>query len=228
MDSHFRGGMGAVLASLVVVSPGCERDESQINEQGNAAQFETVRGAMSSHNPRVIRIENVDAIGSGCPDLDASSIEIAPDGQSLVVHFKELNAGVERGEAIKRAQCTIGVSLQVSPGYTYSVSRLDSSGYVVLRASGMEARFSSSYFFQGDRVNTSRANDVVWNTQIDTDFQVQPSFSDTSTWSQCGVNRKLYIDLAVQVNNNGFNSGTGYIEAKTLSRVGFSWRQCSP
>jgi hypothetical protein len=169
--------------------------------------------------------------GTGCPQGSLSTA-ISPDGLAFTLTFDAYYAEVSSDTPpIVRQFCNIHLPMHIPRGYQYSLVELDYRGYLFLD-SGVEARQSSQYYFQGQK---GPSFDSVWYGPEDLDFEFSDSIgleTNNWVWSPCNQQRHLTIKTTMVLNNRRNRSSYGFMGTDSLDGeiahvYAIQWRQCS-
>ena len=163
--------------------------------------------------------------GNGCPGGSAS-VTLSPDKKSLSIIFDEFIVETTRRRKVARKSCNIAIPVHVPQGYSISLIEADYRGFVSLPR-GTEARFSSEYFFAGQRGPRYMKR---FRGPQDDDYMIGNTIGiESLVWSKCGADVNLRVNSSMMVRSRGpealatldsadFNAGIVYQ---------VQWKKCS-
>jgi hypothetical protein len=229
--------MPAVLMPVFVVVTACGEPPPPLDDNLEGAEV----GALTrvklagevKPDPNTVHVKAVNMIGgTGCPQGTVRSA-IAADGQWVAVRFDQYVASMGPGIPLTRSrmQCTLNLAISVPQGFTFTVTQIDSRGFVNIPR-GVTATRQSNYRFQG---NAGTANPPPGRTTFtgptDRDF-VQSDVFDLSTlvFSACGSDSNLNVDTSLRL--SGSRNKESFIaldslEGTFVQRFHLAWRRCS-
>ncbi len=190
-----------------------------------------------------VKIKNIVAMGSGCKTTDSYATNISEDGQAFTITFSEFAA--QLGDGISplenRKNCSINLDLEVPSGWQFSVATFNYRGYLD-QSAGVEARHSTSYFFQGadgsKPENTGRF-ERVQRGEASGEFVLTDKIGLTSvyipnTWSPCNTSRILTLNPSISLRKLKPTSKGEYammtndsVDGEIKQEFGFVWRKCT-
>jgi Domain of unknown function (DUF4360) len=224
----------SLLSALACVgAAGCATDTSEpSDEAGETSQ--AASQSLNVPNPSGAYFAKITANGSGC--LPGSWVpDISPDGKAFTVTFNAYEAVVDPGEAFKIKDCTLSIDLRTPRGFSFSVSSFYYQGYSLLDQSGMTAKQTAKYYFQGNPVPA-----VELRSDMNGPYDNSYVFSDTIglpdlVWSPCGELRTLNAQTRIVLRNNSAKTGSGYLNTTSVDgeirtpfklTFGLSWKTC--
>jgi hypothetical protein len=147
--------------------------------------------------PGPITIDKLAVSGTGCQP-NTVAVAISDDKEAFTVTYSAYAASAGGGSAQPKEQsrgCSITVGLNIPPGVTYGVAKVDYRGFAELYQ-GSTAELAGRYHFTGGGKPT-------WTTHAfggpqDTLWTVSDNVTSTK-FGKCGKDRKLDIDTQLSV-----------------------------
>jgi hypothetical protein len=214
---------------------GCAPDGADLDEEVQDTQddlaLQTSGDAQDVPNPNGSYFAKVTARGTGCP-AGTWDAEISPDGKTFRIRFDGYQTKVDENMSIDVKDCALSIKLHSPNGLSYSVSQFYYMGYVFLEE-GVKARQNARYYFQGNPVAAEQIRADLIGPKDDTYlFEDKVGTTDTVIWSPCGVDRNLYIDTTLRLQNstprrNGYVN-VANVNANTETKIVFNlaWKKC--
>ena len=179
-------------------------------------------------NPSDIYIAGINYGGTGCPHGTVSAA-FTSDKKSFKLDFDKFVAQTGRGlrpsDALKTCQVT--VDLRYPPGWSYSVVKVDYSGYVGIPA-GLTALQTATYYFSGqtgEYVSSTYFNGPKYENYRITDLINVTKY----TWSPCGSVLLGNIKAAVELRGDTSKPGLLTVDSvggKVTHDYALQWRKC--
>ena len=146
-------------------------------------------------NSRSIELGRPGYGGNGCPHGTAS-VTLSPDKKSLSIIFDEFLVETSRRKKIARKSCNIAIPVHVPQGFSVSIIEADFRGYISLPR-GAEARFSSEYFFAGQRGPRFTKR---FRGEFDDEYLIGNTVGmEALVWSKCGADVNLRVNSSMMV-----------------------------
>lgn len=157
-----------------------------------------------------IQVQGV--FGSGCP-RGSTDVSYSPDHRSFVVTYSEF--GLRGGDY---ANCTITISVEAPPGWSYALSSLFDLVAVSL-APGSSARLQTDAWFTGLSSGVS-ADDFLFgpSSGLWTSISVPSSLG----YLPCGYEADLRVNRRLSVNG----SPSSFAMLRTTVGPNLLWRRC--
>ncbi len=179
-----------------------------------------------------VRLDSIEANGSGCPIQNDKAIPYGFDGQWLTLELNQAySIKVVKGSGISledsRKNCAITLNVQAPRGYRYAIERVVSWGSYQL---GSNDQFVGSFdgFFAGSGdtfTSSSTANGPTGNQA----YTFDRTFSGSNlVWSSCDDDRALTLNNAVRVAPRGNNGKFATWSTGSLDRIAykFTYKAC--
>ena len=224
-----------LVLGLILTLSSCSllASENDDKDTGVDNDGETTPEIKPAPKPDVIAIENLQAIGSGCPKGTVIQ-NVAEDGQSFVLYFSDFVA--ELGDGIKKSEgrksCQINLNLKHSPGWRFSVVEFDFNGYAFLDEE-ISADYQTNYYFQGDLDGLKIVETM--NGPVDGAFYIEQTSAPTEKyWSNCDKDRAININTVIklQKGENAQPYASGLVTTDSLDGTlgiqtwRLSWEKC--
>ena len=175
----------------------------------------------------------VNANGSGCPK-GSWTAGISPDGQTFTITFSSYETKVSPGVANDIKDCAIDVALVGTSKLKFSIGSLYYQGYVLLENPQMSALQTADYSFGPAGIVTGLLGVGVplpgeLHSQNAVNGPIDQSFVITDNvgvrWSPCSQANNLHIRTQLRLQNDGAQSGSGYLNASTVDgTLSFAWK----
>lgn len=125
-----------------------------------------------------IEIIDADYGGTGCPEGTASVVIV---GNTLSILFDEYMAETSYGNQTARKTCNYAVALEIDPGYTVALLKIDYRGFADIPENGF-GRLRAEYFWAGQQgpVYNRTFSAGSFGDWMETDFV------GGAVWSPCG------------------------------------------
>jgi hypothetical protein len=208
----------SIVLPLFLCLAGCAASSDEEPENASAAL-----GAFPIHPPQGVYFADVRANGSGCPagSWDAA---IADDGETFTLTFSQYEAQVSSGKLTDGKNCAIDIQLRSPRPLSYSIATFYYQGYVFLEKPGMLAQHRASYGFDGDPITNADSNAFLGPRDKSYIFASNVPI-DQRAWSPCTRSDVLHVRTAINVRNDNFASGSGYLNNSTVDgALRFKWR----
>jgi hypothetical protein len=133
--------------------------------------------------------------GNGCPGGSAS-VTLSPDKKSLSIIFDDFIVETSNRRKVARKSCNIAIPVHVPQGYAVSIIEADFRGFISLPRRG-EARFSSEYFFAGQRGPRYTKR---FRGEFDDEYLIGNTIGvESLVWSKCGADVNLRVNSSLMV-----------------------------
>lgn len=196
-----------------------------------AIAFISVLGASQAMalgpSPNLVYINNFAYAGSGCP-AGSAAINMAVDLGAITVITDSMTA--ESGPSVpmtdSRKLCQLLVDIHIPTGWQYSISGVETKGYVQLDR-GTSAFQSNRYYFSGNAASATLQSTI--NGPVDRDYTLLDNIAAGSQeiWSPCGISRAL--NIAVQARVTGASGRRALLSVDSVGasrRFLVQWRRC--
>ncbi|MFS4457982.1 DUF4360 domain-containing protein [Bdellovibrio sp. HCB2-146] len=196
--------------------------------------------------PPGLRIENIQAVGSGCP-VGSYSANISPDGSTFSLLLDNYVAESTIHNPIARLMCELKVSFRVPRGWSMAVMSADYRGFVYAEA-GTVATHQAIYSFDGSRPRNERpgyensgrysfrAQEFrgPYSDNYYVRYQIDPR---VAPWAACSANdvQTLYVTTFLMSRNLNLSapvtaqisldSVDGQLQSQNYQ---LAWRTCTP
>lgn len=196
--------------------------------------------------PSGVRVQSVQALGSGCP-IGSYSATVSPDGQSFSVLLDNYVASSTMQNPISRLMCELRVNFRVPRGWSFAVVSADYRGYAYAEA-GTVAVHQALYSFDGSKPKNERPGYENGSTYNFRQQEFRGPYNDNyyirhdidprlAHWSPCRnddtqtlfvttflMSRNLNLSSLVQAQIT-LDSIDGRMQAQNYK---FAWRTCTP
>ncbi len=145
------------------------------------------------------KIGDVSYGGNGCPNGSAS-IVMTEERKTISILFDQFKAeaGNTTGKRIDRANCNLRIPLQVEPGYSMALIKVDYRGFSAVPAGG-SATFDADYIFAGAK---GPKHNKKFNRPGSAEFLISNPI-EVQAWSACGKNIMFGINAtAIAMTNS--------------------------
>lgn len=179
--------------------------------------------------PRGMKIEYVQANGSGCP-AGSAFIDVSPDQQVFTAIFSEFQAAIGPSVAMtdRNKYCAMVVNVTVPAGWQYSIFKASYEGWYDLERN-VELRQTSRYWFQGNPAVTKTS---TFRGPGSGAFNYDDQMGVVS-WSPCGGSRNMIINANLALSNSRDTSRSGIAGIDSIEgsfdlryRYYIQYRQC--
>jgi hypothetical protein len=168
-------------------------------------------------------IESVEYRGTGCEGTASSAF--SPDRQVLTSTFSTFVAAAGAGTDPDTAtrNCLVMMTINVPPGWSYSLESVDHRGFVSLQA-GVTASRRSLYLISGSPIHITPT--ARFAGEITEDY-VAPDVSPEAPgqWSPCAGGQLLWVATQTEVDNGGNDAGEGQLTVDSIDTE-LQWRRC--
>lgn len=218
MMKYSRVHAALIASSMSVIGMvGCsDVDADLADDDGvDVAAQQTEPVSSRTPNPNALYITKVSAQGSGCtPGTWRESV--SSDGEVFTLTFSGYDIKINPSTtSTVTKNCIINVEFNSPNGISYSVTKLQYSGYSFLEQ-GVTAEQSAYYNFSGVGVTSIDGSIVPAATRAikgpyDKDFVfVDDVNTNDLVWSECGVKRTLNVRTRLTLTNSR-PARSGYI-----------------
>ena len=144
------------------------------------------------------RIGDVSYGGNGCPNGSAS-VAMTEDRKTISILFDQFKAeaGNTTGKRVDRASCNLRIPLQVDPGYSVALIKIDYRGFSAVPVGG-SATFDAEYFFAGAK---GPKHNKKFNKPTKADFLLSNPV-EVQVWSAGGKNIMFGINASATAISN--------------------------
>lgn len=154
----------------------------------------------------VFAFGNTTFFGSGCPEGTVQIIT-SSDGQTVSVLFSEYIAETEGSSKRDRLSCNLAVPVDVSPGFSLGIYKVDYRGFVDVANDAKRdyARFYAEYFFAGIRGPTMTR---TFDAGFSDDFYISNEVNVASVvYSPCGASTVFRINTSITASKASTKEG---------------------
>ena len=149
--------------------------------------------------------------GSGCPS-DSVQIITASDFQTVSVLFSEYSAATSSKSTFDRKSCNLAVPVDIAPGYSMGIVKVDYRGYVFAPKKSSEADFMAEYFFAGIKGPVVKEE----YTKYQDDIYVSNDVGIASVvWSDCGSSTIFRINTSIMARKDSSDDEDVFITIDT-------------
>jgi hypothetical protein len=144
--------------------------------------------------------------GSGCPEGTVQIIT-SSDGQTVSVLFSEYIAETEGSSKRDRLSCNLAVPVDVSPGFSLGIYKVDYRGFVDVANDAKRdyARFYAEYFFAGIRGPTM---EKTFDAGFSDEFYISNEVNVASVvYSPCGASTVFRINTSITASKASIDEG---------------------
>jgi Domain of unknown function (DUF4360) len=220
-----------VLLSLCSIVAGAACGEPPEDADGVAAFEAPLEVTEVRPDPNTVHIKGVNASGgTGCPQGTVAAI-VSADGLSLTLLFDRYVA--EMGPQIpltrSRVQCTVNLGISVPHGHTFTITQIDSRGFVDLPA-GVTASQQSSYRMQGLLGDASVRRTELTGPARRTFVASNVFELPTLVFSKCGLETNLNVDTSLLLTGSRTQDSMVALDSLDQSfvqRFHLAWRRCN-
>jgi hypothetical protein len=203
-------------------------------------------------DPGTVTIKKITYGGFGCP-AGTAAVNISSDGTTFTVIFDQFIAqvGPEIPAGDFRAQCTLNLTLNIPPGFTYAVSKFINRGFASVEP-GAYAEQKSTYHFQGQRAQTSAWSRYPnWSIptrafcnnpnnasnprcqNFTTDWITEDEFETaTLVYSPCSVESAVNVKSDLRIIKGWSNEYSmmvqDTVDGSFSMQFHFEWQRCTP
>ncbi|MGZ3770020.1 MAG: DUF4360 domain-containing protein [Bdellovibrio sp.] len=208
--------------------------------------FFAVTSQSHSQTPPGVRVQGIEAIGSGCPQ-GSYSATISPDGQSFSILLDNFTAASTMQNPISRLSCELKINFLVPRGWTFSVFSADYRGYAYADP-GTVAVHQALYSFDGSQPKNENPGFRNGKTYSFRTQEFHGPYNDNyfirydldqnlAPWAPCNDEdiQTLYVTTFLMSRNMNVNSQRtaqitldsidGQVQSQSY-RLG--WRSCTP
>jgi hypothetical protein len=174
--------------------------------------------------PGTVRIESIEAIGSGCPPGTFVD-NISGDQLAFTLAYSEYTAedgpGIPRTEA--RKNCNVLLDITYPIGWTFAIFAVDFRGFADLDNNTV-GTVAAQYFFQGQSPQVEFEKQIFG--PVFDNYEIRDEIATRVTqFGPCGGGKSLNINTEVRV------QGTGALTADSTTGsfqqiYAFVWQQC--
>jgi hypothetical protein len=163
--------------------------------------------------------------GSGCP-AGTGSFRLSPTKASFTLDSPAYLAS-SGGESLPtdlRRNCQVNLQLNGAEGWTYAISRIDSTGFAYLNADATGTS-QVSFYFQGDTATTEST--LTLTGPLAEAWSSSDSIAEEDlVWAPCDAQRNLNINTELVVPPSADPAAANVMvrDAKTTGRL--VWRPC--
>ncbi len=181
-------------------------------------------------DPSEIYIRDIYYSGTGCPGGSVSGL-VSSDGTVFTATFEQFYAmqGPSWDRTQRRKSCNLTVDLHAPQGYSYSIFRLNTLGYVDLD-DGTSAEQKVMMRFAGDAITKSVSFQTPFYGPADEDFFVTNEVGIQSlVWSRCGGGIPLNITTTITATAASPAEaiiGIDQQDGRLQHEYGIMWRLC--
>lgn len=183
-----------------------------------AALVGTAGSSASAQAPPSVTIDRIQLAGSACRG-NTADVFLSEDKQSFFIVYRdfrvEAGPGIPRGHASR--DCSAIVRVNIPRGFTYAVASVVASGHAELQE-GVVGLLRARVRFPGMRPAFTEVRVSGPTEAGGQDFDV-PQQMDLVTYSRCGAEEPLTINLDATVDNTRQRSGSGIITVSDQSGV---------
>lgn len=180
-------------------------------------------------DPNDVYIEDIEAIGAGCPNDSSYEYLISDDKTSFIIMFKDMLLENPPGPAVKTTNCQAAVKLHVPGGWQVSLATVNTRGYAYLEHK-LRARQTSAYIFAGVPLGAKV------HTELKGPFDDYYDYTDvipleSVVWSPCGESAIFGINTTLNLNAAANKKGQGIfnttdVDGQFRKIVHWQWKKC--
>lgn len=164
--------------------------------------------------------------GSGCPQ-GVGRIDVSPDGQTLDFELGAISVetGSETTSRVGRKTCNISIPVQVPEGYRIALPVVTVKGANELPV-GSYAEVDTETFFSGMR---GPRESKRFEGPLRTSYTAMANSVDTTrSWSPCGVDFNLRVNMSVRVGSHTTNriKASATVDTIDLGMNRLRWIRC--
>ena len=173
---------------------------------------------------RGLRVEEVSALGSGCPRGTVTA-RVGPDGRDFVLTFAGAPVTVDADDAFRPVTCGISIFARAPADAAYAIAGFTLAGDASL-VEGQSLRLTSSYSF-GASTPSSASKSLRIDGPHSGALRFEQELSESErVFSPCGGVRFVNLDLSLNL-RNGTPRRAGSFQLSELASLRFVTRPCS-
>ncbi len=199
-----------------------------------------------SANPPGVRIQNIQAVGSGCPQ-GSFHANISPDGSNFSLLLDNFISESNLYNPISRLLCELRITFQVPRGWSMAVIQADYRGFVYADANTM-ATHQALYSFDGSKPRNERPGyensgrysfrATEFRGPVEKNYFIRHTLDQRVVpWADCSSNGTQTLFLTTFLMSRNFNVSSQLMAQITLDSVDgvlqsqnyqLAWRTCTP
>lgn len=208
--------------------------------------FFSISHYSQAQTPPGVRIQNIQAMGTGCPSGSYSAM-ISPDGQSFSVLLDNFATESTMQNPISRLSCELKVNFAVPRGWTFAVFSADYRGFAYAEP-GTVAIHQALYSFDGSKPRNERPGYKNGGTYSFRSQEFHGPYNDNyyihydldhrlAPWAPCNNEdaQTLFVTTYLMSRNLNLNSQLtaqitldsidGQVQSQSYK---LAWRTCTP
>ncbi|MGZ3773594.1 MAG: DUF4360 domain-containing protein [Pseudobdellovibrionaceae bacterium] len=200
----------------------------------------------TAQTPPGVRVQNIQAVGSGCPN-GSYSATISPDGQAFSVLLDNFVASSTMQNPISRLSCQLKINFEVPRGWTFAVFSADYRGYAYAEP-GTMAVHQALYSFDGSQPRNERPGYQNGGTYSFRSQEFHGPYNDNyfihydldhrlAPWAPCNNDETQTLFVTTFLMSRNLNLSSSLNAQITLDSIDgklqsqnyqLGWRTCTP
>lgn len=173
--------------------------------------------------PSPIRVLNVVANGSGCPQ-GTSTVLVHPGGIPFGAKLADMHVDLTPNRSLDTRSCQVAIELAAPPDISYTVTDVAFEGHAKLEA-GASANLNVLYYFSGVPLLPNSKPKVLTGPYDDAyQFRERATSTDAKAWSPCGAKRDLNVRASISTTNR--SGAPGRISVGSILVLELATRKC--